>query len=407
MKNSIERFNIYILIYISLLIFFGIFFLFSKHEVGNDSSISDWLINYSGGFVRRGIIGEISIYISKLLEIDLRDAIFFFQTVIFSSYYFLVYFFFKKIEFNRLVLLSVLSPIFILHPVAEIEILGRKELFIFFILILYYLLDVKNLLNQLIFKIILFPLAILIWEPVVFFFTYLLFIDLIFFKVTKFDKKCFIVIFSYIFSFITISTIYLNPISEQDFQLMKETLLNNYNEICYMSCSFVGNQLSNSFSELLSIQSKLIKIEYVIRYTLIIVIGFFPLGILLSISKLNFNYRKVIFLKKNHNLLIPFLILFIPSLLLFLLMYDWGRIVHISYTFTILTFFLLYKKKIISLNYESYFYDYIFKIKKSYFIFIFIIFCFGWNPKVVVSDDVASKPIYATPYKFYKYFIKN
>jgi len=88
MKNSIERFNIYILIYISLLVFFGIFFLFSKHEVGNDSSISDWLINYSGGFVRRGIIGEISIYISKLLEIDLRDAIFFFQTVIFSSYYF-------------------------------------------------------------------------------------------------------------------------------------------------------------------------------------------------------------------------------------------------------------------------------------------------------------------------------
>ena len=407
MKNKVDKFHIYILTYISLLIFFGIFFLFFKHEVGNDSSISDWLINYSGGFVRRGIIGEISIYISKLLEINLRDSIFFFQTVIFSSYYFLVYIFIKKLNFNRLVLLSLLSPVFILHPVAEIEILGRKELFIFFILILYYLLNLKNLINQLIFKIILFPLAILIWEPVIFFFTYLLFIDLIFFKVTKFDKKLFIIVFSYLFSFITISSIYLHPITEQNFQLMKEILLNNYNETCYMSCSYVGDQSSNSFSELLFTHLKFIKIEYLIRYTLIILVGFFPLGILLSSSKLSFNYRKIILFKKNCNLLIPFLILFIPSLLLFLLMYDWGRIVHISYTFAILTFFLLYKKKIIYLNNKSYLYDYILKIKRSYFIFIFIIFCFGWNPKVVISDDIASKPIYATPYKFYKYFIKN
>ena len=96
MKNNIERFNIYILIYISLLVFFGIFFLFSKHEVGNDSSISDWLINYSGGFVRRGIIGEISIYISKLLEIDLRDVIFFFSDGYFFLLLFFSLFFFQK-----------------------------------------------------------------------------------------------------------------------------------------------------------------------------------------------------------------------------------------------------------------------------------------------------------------------
>ena len=41
------------------------------------------------------------------------------------------------------------------------------------------------------------------------------------------------------------------------------------------------------------------------------------------------------------------------------------------------------------------------------FIIVFFLFAFGWNPKVVMTDDVASKPIYATPYKFYKYFIRD
>ena len=49
----------YYLYYISILIFCGIFILYNKHDVGNDSSLSDWLINYSGGFVRRGLIGQI------------------------------------------------------------------------------------------------------------------------------------------------------------------------------------------------------------------------------------------------------------------------------------------------------------------------------------------------------------
>ena len=38
------------------------FFLEIKHDVGNDSTISEWLINYSGGFTKRGIIGQISIF---------------------------------------------------------------------------------------------------------------------------------------------------------------------------------------------------------------------------------------------------------------------------------------------------------------------------------------------------------
>ena len=53
--------NRFILFYLFLISIFVIFYLWIKHTVGNDSSISEWLINYKGGFTRRGLGGEIAI----------------------------------------------------------------------------------------------------------------------------------------------------------------------------------------------------------------------------------------------------------------------------------------------------------------------------------------------------------
>ena len=57
-----KKFNNYLILYLSFLFFICIFHLYTKHNVGNDSTISEWLINYSGGFTKRGIIGEIAIF---------------------------------------------------------------------------------------------------------------------------------------------------------------------------------------------------------------------------------------------------------------------------------------------------------------------------------------------------------
>ena len=54
-------------------------FLYLKHDVGNDSTISEWIINYSGGFTKRGLIGQISIYFSRFFDSELRDIILYFQ----------------------------------------------------------------------------------------------------------------------------------------------------------------------------------------------------------------------------------------------------------------------------------------------------------------------------------------
>ena len=48
-----KKFNLYFRYYLLALFFFSILYLFKKHNVGNDSTISEWLINYQGGFTKR------------------------------------------------------------------------------------------------------------------------------------------------------------------------------------------------------------------------------------------------------------------------------------------------------------------------------------------------------------------
>ena len=78
MNINIKKFNNLFTIFVTFIMFVAIYDLYLKHNVGNDSTISEWLINYQGGFTRRGIIGEICFHIARFLNIGLRDTIFFF-----------------------------------------------------------------------------------------------------------------------------------------------------------------------------------------------------------------------------------------------------------------------------------------------------------------------------------------
>ena len=396
----------YFQIYVFALIFFGVFFLYSKHDVGNDSSISDWFINYEGGFVRRGLIGELITNFSIMLSLKLRDTILIFQLLFFTSYYFLIILFCKNLLQNRLIILAIFSPIFILYPVAEIEALGRKELIIFLIFLSYLLTDIKNFKVQIIYKVILFPISILTWEPVFIFFSFVFLIDLFVFQIRNFDKKFFYLIASYLISIFLVILIYLNPFSQENHNVMRDFLNNEFGEICYMSCDFVGQQSSNSFSELYQTFLVKFKFIYALRYLIIILIGFFPLYLLSTYSNIN-HKKQILIISKFKNLFFPFLLAFLPSTVLYLVMYDWARVVHISYSFSLLTFLFLIKENFIEFSKQNVQLNYISKLSKKIFVLVFFLFAFSWNPKVVMPDDVASKPIYATPYKFYKYFIKD
>jgi hypothetical protein len=87
--------------------------------------------------------------------------------------------------------------------------------------------------------------------------------------------------------------------------------------------------------------------------------------------------------------------------------YDWGRWVNISYVISIISFIYLYKYNLITLS-EKFLKNKLLKnIKRKFFIFIVIIYCFGWNPKTAITGDVASFPGYRIPYKTLKIILRD
>ena len=385
--NSNKYFKLYILI----LFIFSVFYLYGKYNVGNDSTISEWLINYEGGFTKRGLIGQIAISISKLLNFSLRQSIFYFQIFSIGIYYLLLISFFKSVKFNKIILLSIFTPIFLLYPVAEIEVLGRKEIIIFSFYLIY--LTLQNFKQKNYFRIFLLPLLMLIWEPVIFFFIFWLIVDYI----EGVFEKDFKSIIKYLFTFVPAILIgfyiALNPISEADHKNMAIFLKENFNENCYMSCALLLSK--SSIYDQFQANFDLLNFEIFFRYFLIILIGFGPLFIMVKFSQ----FRKL------NNKMLLFLIV-PPILILFMMMSDWGRIVNIFYTFSIISFLSLYKKKFVLINNEILRNFFVKVLNRKYiYTFFFIIFCFGWNPKTSLTGDVGTNPLWKIPYNASKRII--
>ena len=77
-----KKLNKYLIFYLSILLGFSYFFLSIKYQVGNDSTISEWFINYEGGFTKRGLIGQLAISLTRFFDSDLRLVIFLLQSFI-------------------------------------------------------------------------------------------------------------------------------------------------------------------------------------------------------------------------------------------------------------------------------------------------------------------------------------
>lgn len=178
----------------------------------------------------------------------------------------------------------------------------------------------------------------------------------------------------------------LNPITEFDHKNMAIFLKENFNENCYMSCALLLHK-SSLYQQFYG-NYVLFNFEVFLRYFLIILIGFGPLLILIKFSE---------FKKLNYKILMW--LIFPPLLILFMMMSDWGRIVNILYTFSIISYLYLYKKKLLIINIkikENFFVKIL--NKKKIFIVCIVIFCFGWNPKTGMTGDVGTNPLWKIPY---------
>ena len=392
MKKEIN--NHYILLYLVILLFFSYFFLYFKHQVGNDSTVSEWLINYEGGFTRRGFIGQGTILLSRFFDSELRWTIFLSQSFFCTSYFLLLWYLIKDLKINRIILLSIFTPIFILYPIAEIEVLARKEIIVFTFFLIYLLTPSNHKFKN--FFLFLFSFfSVLVWEPIIFFFPLIFLYLIIENKIHKFDLN-----FAKLILFITpgiLLSLYMatNPLSSNEWKVMATVLKNEFGESCYMSCG-----LLNSKSTILQqFQGNVGKysFEAIFRYLLIVLIGFYPISLLLK--NCTTKSKKLFFFRNFQNLLTPFCIAISPVILLFAMGYDWGRWVNISYVVSALIVFNLFKSKKIILNSKLLKQNFLYRIRGKMFVIFFIIFCFCWNPKTVMLGDVASFPGYRIPVK--------
>ena len=91
----------YFLFYLLFLFIFGLIFLFDKHNVGNNWTMSEWLINYQGGFTRRGLLGDIAFNLAIFFNLKIRFVVFLLQAIFYSLFLILIYNFLKNIKTKR------------------------------------------------------------------------------------------------------------------------------------------------------------------------------------------------------------------------------------------------------------------------------------------------------------------
>lgn len=374
------KFNLCFKIYLITLFLFAVFFLFQKYNNSVEWTISEWLINYQGGFTRRGLIGEIVFQFSKIFSITLREIIFTFQVVTYIIFYSLLYKFIRDINKSLLLIFAIFSPLFVIYPIAEVEVLARKEVFVFIsFLTVANIFAQKTIKNKhfLYFSLILVT-TILIWEGVIFYLPFFIIIPII--KNNFVLDKIFLIriILSVLPTLIVFNFFVFFKLSANEIKIMCDSV----NE-CYGAMSYLDNSLDSNIAE---VTSKF-KLIYLIRYIFIFLIGFFPFLLIIKNSK--FKVNLFIFGK---NCLPIFFILFLPNILFFYVAQDWGRWINISYTLSLLTYIYSFKNNFITTNYKSI--NFSFLKNKFILILSFIIFSFGWSPKTLMNEDVGSIPIY-------------
>ena len=352
-----------------------IFFLtFHINEFPNKYTFTDWLINYEGGFVRRGIIGQIVFELSNFLKFQIKFVILFFQITIYSTYFLLFYITLSKIKNNFFWFLVIFSPILFFYPLGELEALGRKDIFVISIFLIFSITNYKSLNTLMLSFITYFGLSCLIHEITIF---YIFHYFLVLYVKNRFsfnqqiDKKYYLIFVCYI-----VVLLYLN-LYLHNFVII-EDIVNSYN---YESLTVESGSFSHIRPLIDSVFLKTIysiNITSVVRYGFLLLINMIPLIFFIKIKN---KYENKYF--SFHNI---FFIIILLSLPLYSLMLDWGRVIYINHNFFIIIIILIFKLKLID---EGYLKKRINSLSKSVKIFTFIIICLSFSPKILITDDLS------------------
>ena len=341
---------------------------------------ADWLINYQGGFVRRGFLGEIFFQINNLFKIDILYLVVFFNIIVIILFFFLLYNIIKGTLFNNFFLIYCLVPSTILFTFFDPLAVGRKDYLIILPFLFYaYFINKLTLRIQLI-LVTLFITLTLTHELTFFFIPFLfLFKSSNFLNLkSKYRNYKFEIICSLLIFFTLLSVMFLKvPFNNEICQSLINLNINK--DICNGVIRDFTSPSTFSFKLIYRNLNYLNNFNYFSQYSIYIFLNYLPIIIIFfkSITNGTLNSKFIIFFIIS--------ILFLTPLIL--LTTDWGRYLNILFILHIVYFhFLIKNLNIENLNLSLF--------KKFFILPIIILYLTVWHMPHCCQKNVGNGYIY-------------
>ena len=325
----------------------------------------DWLINYQGGFVRRGLTGEFLFQIHNFIDLDLDTLIFTFVCLLYLIISFFLIKTIKYLENSQLNTLIFLSPGFFLYQIMNSEVIGRKDI-LFLLVIAFFVFFEKRLSNiSLFILLVLLVFFLSLSHSIFLFYTPYLFFLFFLIKSIREVKITFTEIIIFTTSlFIIFFLIYFN----QGDELIVSEICKSVKNFVTSNCETHGQMfwLGNNAKSHISVQE--IKLNHFLIYLFSIILVYFFIFIKFYNSK--FKIKNLNINKLNPAFILLFL--FLLTLPVFYLGSDWGRYISLSFSGSFFIFIFCVKEKIFLRDYEI-------RLNKIFFILLVTVYSFSWT----------------------------
>ncbi len=322
MNLSLTRFfqNLLIALIIIIAFYFTVLGSFHGYETHNGWMIDDWLINYQGGFVRRGLLGEFIYNISIYLKSNPGLIVFYFQVIFYFLFFIFTYFSILWQKNLNSYMLMIVSPFIFYFQVFDIQGGYRKEI-IFFAILAFIVWSANKFRDQkleiiFIITLLFYPLLILTHEMLAIFLPYILIVYTLKIPINK-RRLLYLVpllslsIFALLASILnhgdssTVSSI-INSLEVVDYK-PKEGAINALSWSLERGFTGVVNRIENS--------SYIKILTFNIFLSLLALIPLFP------------KYKQLF---RNKIIIFLLLIIAIGTIILYLTALDWGRFLYIN-----------------------------------------------------------------------------
>ncbi len=379
--------------FLYLLILFCLIFQISKfysfYSEYSGWQYIDWIINYQGGFVRRGLIGEFLFQIHKVLNFDIDLLIFNFVSFLYLISSFFLVKVLKYLDNSQINILIFLSPGFFLYPIMNSEVIGRKDI-LFLIVIATFVFFEKKLNNKNLLLLLIFSIFFLSLSHSIFLF-YMPYLFFLFFLIKSVRKTKINLSEMIIFSISLLVAFFLIYLNQGDKFIVSEICKSVQNFVS-PNCENHGQMfwIGKDLETHVSVQD--VRPSHFIIYLLSIIFVYFFIFIKFYNSK--FKIKDM-----NINKLNPALILFILFLLTLPAYYlgsDWGRYISISFCGAFFIFVYCIKEKLFLKSYEI-------KLNKIFFILFTFFYSFLWTFPFYQAEQIKftlKKPIFKIIEKF-------